>query len=60
MNIGAPEREIEIVPTSLPVPEALPVDAPLPGDAPVEPVLDPVDPPPQTQPVGPPSGAGRR
>ena len=35
MNIGEPQREIEIVPTTVPVPEVLPVAEPSPDGEPV-------------------------
>ncbi len=35
MNIGEPKREIEIVPTTVPVPEVLPVAEPSPDGEPV-------------------------
>jgi hypothetical protein len=47
MNIGEPQREIEIVPTTVPVPEVLPVAEPSPDGEPVaEPVPEPLEPEP--------------
>ena len=44
MNIGEPERELEIVPVTLPVPETVPMPAPEPSRDPApseEPVVAP-------------------
>jgi hypothetical protein len=53
MNIGEPQREIEIVPTTVPVPEVLPVAEPSPEG---EPVPEPLAP----EPVPAAPGEGRR
>jgi hypothetical protein len=54
MNIGEPKREIEIVPTTVPVPEVLPVADPSP-DGESAPTADPLD-----EPVPAAPGEGRR
>lgn len=39
MNIGEPERTIEVEPTTLPLPEELPIPQPIPQEVPIpEPV----------------------
>jgi hypothetical protein len=45
MNIGEPQREIEIVPTTVPVPEVLPAAEPSPDDEPAR-RPDPLEPEP--------------
>lgn len=41
MNIGRPQRTIDVEPTTLPIPELIPVPGPAPGEP--EPVLVPVE-----------------
>ena len=55
MNIGEPQREIEIVPTTVPVPEVMPVAEPSPDGEPV-PRTEPLAP----EPVPAAPGEGRR
>ncbi len=55
MNIGEPQREIEIVPTTVPVPEVLPIAEPSPDG---EPVAEPLPLEPEPVPAAP--GEGRR
>jgi hypothetical protein len=55
MNIGEPQREIEIVPTTVPVPEVLPIAEPSPDG---EPVAEPV--PLESEPVPVAPGEDRR